>query len=121
MKRLVWLVMLVMVLLVVGCGGGGVDNPEEYREVHVSLQDMKFVPEQFEFKKGEKIKFVLTNDGMNIHEFQIKGLKPDRKWELAPGQTREQFYTFDKAGTYGVYCYIANHHLMGMTGTLIVE
>jgi uncharacterized cupredoxin-like copper-binding protein len=47
-------------------------NPDEIdRTIQVSLEDVYFEPETIDVKAGETIRFVLTNTGELVHEFNI--------------------------------------------------
>jgi uncharacterized cupredoxin-like copper-binding protein len=47
-------------------------NPDEVtRTIEVSLEDVYFEPESIQVEAGETIRFVLTNKGELVHEFNI--------------------------------------------------
>ena len=51
---------------------GAPGNPDEVnRTIRVSLEDVYFEPESINVKAGETIRFVLTNNGELVHEFNI--------------------------------------------------
>lgn len=58
-----------------GHAGAAIGSPGEAsnvdREISVSMNGMDFHPEEIEVKAGETIRFVVTNDGQMVHEFNI--------------------------------------------------
>lgn len=47
------------------------DPSKVNRVIEVSMDEMKFVPDRIAVKEGETIKFVITNDGRLVHEFNL--------------------------------------------------
>lgn len=58
-----------------GHGSGNIGEPgkaaEVTRTVEVTMEDIYFEPESIEVKPGETIRFVVTNTGEFVHEFNI--------------------------------------------------
>ena len=51
---------------------GAPGKPEEVnRTIRVALEDVYFEPEKIDVKAGETIRFILTNNGELVHEFNI--------------------------------------------------
>jgi uncharacterized cupredoxin-like copper-binding protein len=119
-------------------------NPKKpARVVQVSMREgdgkMLFVPDRVEVKRGEQIRFVLTNVGELDHEFVLatteENLKhaeemqknPDMEHDdpnarkVAPKKKGEILWRFSKAGTFEFGCLIPGHREAGMTGTVIVK
>ncbi|HEX5500740.1 MAG TPA: plastocyanin/azurin family copper-binding protein, partial [Thermomicrobiales bacterium] len=74
---------------------------------------------------GQPYRFVVTNTGKSTHEFVIepagaidKALEANGKEaeaeDIAPGQTKELIWTFDKAGDFQVACHKPGHYEAGM-------
>jgi uncharacterized cupredoxin-like copper-binding protein len=127
-----------------GFSAGMPGNPKRpARTVQVSMQEeagkMLFVPDRIEVKRGEQIRFVLTNVGELDHEFVLatteENLKHAKEMEknpdmehddpnakrLAPKQKSEIVWRFTKRGTFEFGCLIPGHREAGMTGTIIVK
>jgi uncharacterized cupredoxin-like copper-binding protein len=119
-------------------------NPKKpARVVLVTMREgdgkMMFVPDKVEVKRGEQIRFILTNTGLLAHEFILatseENLKhaeemkknPDMEHDdpngkrVAPTKTSEIVWRFSKAGTFEYGCLIPGHREAGMTGTIIVK
>jgi uncharacterized cupredoxin-like copper-binding protein len=101
--------------------------------------DMRFSPRRIEVRLGETVRFRVRNTGRVMHEFvigtQAENAKhadlmlkfPDMAHDepfmahVAPGETGEVIWTFNRAGTFEYACLIAGHHQAGMVGTLHVK
>ena len=109
------------------------------RTIAVSMTDtMRFSPEKIDVRLGDTLKFVLKNDGKQLHEFVI-GTKKDLDEHaalmvkfptmehdepymahVAPGKTGSIIWTFNKAGSFDFACLIAGHYQAGMVGKITV-
>ena len=65
---------------------------------------------------GETVTFQVSAE-TEFHTFEIDELGISK--EMEAGQTIEFEYTFDKAGTFELYC--VPHEALGMTGTITVN
>ncbi len=110
------------------------------RTIRISMLDtMRFVPEMIEVKRGETVRFLLSNDGAVLHEF-VLGTKaildehvrmmaqhPDMPHEadymahVDPGKTGEVVWTFNRAGRFNYACLVAGHYQAGMVGAVLVK
>ena len=109
---------------------GTKDNP---RVVWMNMDDsLKFMPDSVPVAKGETIRFVLTNSGTVVHEFQVgpadkvaadqvDGVIVVEQDELAEGSTHAVDYTFDGAGPYGYACHEPGHFEAGMKGSIVLS
>lgn len=127
-----------------GFSAGEPGNPKKSaRVVAVTMQEgsgkMMFMPERLEIKRGEQIRFVLTNGGELEHEFVLatteENLKhaeemqknPDMEHDdpnakrVAPKKKSELLWRFTKRGTFEYGCLIPGHREAGMTGIVIVK
>jgi len=121
------------------------------RTINVTMSDNEFSLIVFHVKKGETIRFRITNTGDNGHEFSIgtptmhaghreKMLKmledgtfdddglPTAKdhddantISLAPGKTGELIWTFTKSGDLEVACNLPGHYESGMKAKLAIR
>jgi uncharacterized cupredoxin-like copper-binding protein len=119
-------------------------NPKQpFRTVLVTMRDsdgkMSFVPSTLEVKRGEQVKFIITNAGAITHEFVLAdtaaNLKhaammqknPDMEHDDPNGKTvqsgkkTEILWKFTKAGTFEFACNIPGHRESGMLGSVTVK
>ena len=109
------------------------------RTITIDMTDaMRFTPSAVKVRRGETIRFVVTNSGQLKHEFNL-GTEADLKAHyaqmlkfpemehdepnlvsLAPGKTGEVIWQFTKAGTVHFACLHAGHYEAGMKGTVAV-
>ena len=119
-------------------------NPKKpARTLRVSMREgagtMLYVPEKIEVRRGEQIRFIITNDGLLPHEFVLAStadnLKhaelmqkyPDMEHDDPNGKTvqpkaiAEILWRFSKRGEFEFACLIPGHREAGMTGRIIVK
>jgi uncharacterized cupredoxin-like copper-binding protein len=118
------------------------DPSKPSRVVNVTMREtedgMAFIPDQFEVRQGEQVRFVLRNNGEMDHEIVIATLEenlkhaeemrknPDMEHDdpnarrLTPRGTGEIVWRFSKAGEFDFSCLIPGHREAGMFGTIIV-
>ncbi|PQA78565.1 plastocyanin/azurin family copper-binding protein [Rhodoferax sp. TS-BS-61-7] len=109
------------------------------RTITIDMTDaMRFTPSTVTVRRGETIRFVVTNSGKLKHEFNL-GTEADLKAHyaqmlkfpemehdepnlvsLAPGKTGEVIWQFTKAGTVHFACLHPGHYEAGMKGTVAV-
>lgn len=97
-----------------GAAGGG-------ETVDVSETDFKLDPSDLSTKAGS-VTFNVSNDGDTTHNLEVEGngVEEALSSDLAPGDSGE--LTVDlAAGSYTMYCPIANHRDLGMEGTVEVK
>ncbi len=106
---------------------GTKDNP---RVVWLNMDDgLKFMPDSVPVANGESIRFVLTNSGTVVHEFQVgpadkvaaddvDGVVVVEQDELDEGSTHAVDYTFDGPGPYAYACHEPGHYEAGMKGKI---
>jgi uncharacterized cupredoxin-like copper-binding protein len=127
-----------------GFSAGEPGNPKRpARTIQVTMQEgagkMMFVPDRVEIKRGEQVRFVLTNMGELDHEFvlastaenlehaKVMEKNPEMEHDdpnakrLAPKQKNEVLWRFTKRGTFEFGCLIPGHREAGMTGTVVVK
>lgn len=110
------------------------------RTIDVGMSDdMRFTPARIDVKRGETVRFVLRNNGKLLHEFVIGTKKeldehaalmvkfPNMEHaepymaHVAPGQTGEIVWNFNRAGSFDFACLIAGHYQAGMIGKIGVS
>ncbi len=119
-------------------------NPKNSaRVVKIIMRDendvMRFVPDTIEIKKGEQIRFVISNEGIYRHEFmlatKIENSKhallmkkyPDMEHQDPNGIQLHSFsngeiiWKFTKRGEFEFACLIPGHYEAGMHGKVIVK
>lgn len=109
------------------------------RTIAIDMSDaMRFTPSTVKVRRGETIRFVVTNSGQLQHEFNL-GTEADLKAHyaqmlkfpemehdepnlvsLAPGKTGEVIWQFTQAGTVHFACLHPGHYEAGMKGTVAV-
>jgi uncharacterized cupredoxin-like copper-binding protein len=114
----------------VGPGAPEIGSKENPRVVHVDMTDaLKFDPPTVQVAKGESVRFVLTNSGTVVHEFQVgpadkvaadqvDGVLVVEKDELDSGSTRAVDYTFVNTGAFAFACHEPGHYEAGMKGVV---
>ena len=101
------------------CSGG-----DEGREVSFRAHDYAFTGlDNLTVTAGDRVKFILANDGPADHEFEVFG--PDGKAidEIEPvhaGGSGHLTLTFKRPGTYTYVCGVSDHEARGMKGTFVV-
>ncbi len=115
------------------------DREQVSRTIEIAMSDqMRFSPDLLEVKQGETIRLVHRNNGQVMHEFVIgtqddldkhaalmvkfPGMEHDEPYmaHVAPGQTGEIIWTFNRAGDFDFACLIAGHYQAGMLGKVRV-
>lgn len=116
-------------------------DPKDVRRTfdHKMLDTMRFTPDKVDVKLGETIKFVLKNDGKQMHEFVIGTRKeldehaalmlkfPNMEHDepymahVPPGKTGAIVWKFNRAGDFDFACLIPGHYQAGMVGKIKVE
>lgn len=113
------------------------------RTVEIRITDadgnMAFLPTTLEVKRGEQIKFVLSNAGAVDHEFLIdtvannaahkEAMAADPEMQhaepngrrLKPGEKAELVWHFTKPGSFEMACLIPGHYESGMKGSIVVK
>lgn len=122
-----------------GLGKPGVAGKAS-QTITVDMNDtMRFTPATISIKRGQTVKFIVTNSGKIKHEIVLGSITELRahaammakfpKMEhadsnqvsLDPGKTGELTWQFDKAGTFDFACLQPGHFEAGMRGKIIVE
>ena len=109
------------------------------REITLTMGDnMRFTPDTITVKRGETIRFVVKNQGKQLHEMVIGTKKeldehaalmvkfPDMEHDepymahVASGNSQSLIWTFNRSGEFEFACLIAGHYQAGMVGKITV-
>lgn len=100
---------------------------------------MIYVPNTVEVKKGEQVRFIITNAGAIPHEFVLATVEDNLKHAelmkkfpemehddpnsktIQPKQKAEIVWRFSKSGAFEFSCLIPGHREAGMIGTVGVK
>lgn len=100
---------------------------------------MIYVPSKFVMKKGEQVRFVISNAGKVAHEFVLDTTEANLKHgemmkkfpemehddpnnkTVQPKGKAEILWRFDKAGTFEIGCLIPGHREAGMLASVEVK
>lgn len=110
------------------------------RTIRVDMSDaFRFTPSDVVIKRGETVKFVVSNSGKQLHEMVLgtaqelqehaELMKKFPNMEHAdanmahvkPGAKGEIVWQFNKAGEYQFACLIPGHFEAGMVGKVVVK
>lgn len=134
MRRVALLVAAVILAAVALGTAGGPTAGATLRTVQVTIRHSKFVPARFTARRGETVRFVLTNTDPIDHEFILGDEAVQRRHELGteaahgavpgevsvpPGQVAETTYTFSHAGVALIGCHAPGHYAYGMRGWVL--
>jgi uncharacterized cupredoxin-like copper-binding protein len=119
------------------------DPKQPARVVNVVMREdgrrMLFEPHRLEVKRGEQIRFVITNSGLLNHEFVLATVRENRKHaqlmkkhphmehddpnarQVPVYLTDEIVWRFTKKGEFEFACLIPGHYERGMFGKVIVK
>lgn len=118
------------------------DASKATRTVNVAMSDdMRFTPPALDVKRGETVRFVVSNKGATMHEMVLgtrednakhaeamrthahHSMTHDAPWMLAldPGKSGEIVWQFNRAGTFEYACLVPGHYEAGMRGTISVR
>ncbi|CEJ88113.1 Blue (Type 1) copper domain protein [Hyphomicrobium sp. GJ21] len=120
---------------------GDAAKPSRLIAVTMSEKDgkMLYEPSEVDVKKGEQVKFVITNAGTLSHEFHLDTVEDNahhkREMEknpemvhddpnaqtIEPGKQAVILWKFSKAGVFEFACLIPGHYDAGMHGRVVVK
>lgn len=110
------------------------------RTIKVSMSDaMRFTPDTITVRRGETVKFVIRNEGRQLHEFvlgtrkeieehaalmmKFPNMAHDEPYmaHVPPGRTGQIVWTFNRPGDFDFACLVAGHYQAGMVGKITVS
>lgn len=120
--------------------GVAADPKKAVRTMRIEMADtMRFTPAEVRVKRGETVRFVVTNKGKVMHEMVLgtmdelkkhaemmkkhPGMEHDEPHmaHVGPGKSGEMGWRFTQAGTFYYGCLIPGHFEAGMIGKVVVE
>ena len=115
------------------------DAKSAKREITLMMDDsMRFTPNVITVKQGETVRFVIKNQGKQLHEMVIGTKKeldahaalmvkfPTMEHDepymahVSGGKSQSLVWTFNRAGDFEFACLIAGHYQAGMVGKISV-
>ena len=115
------------------------DTKSTKRVINLVMNDtMRFTPSAITVKQGDTIRFVVKNQGKQMHEMVIGTKKeldahaalmvkfPTMEHDepymahVAAGKSQDLIWTFNRAGDFEFACLIAGHYQAGMVGKITV-
>lgn len=110
---------LALVGVLAGCGGGSGSGSS--KETVVEMKSMVFAPKTLEVKAGTTVKFV-NKDQVDHSVWEGKPDSGNYLFKSPDFSTNGEYsYTFEKPGTYELFCNTGGHHLIGMTMKVVVK
>lgn len=116
------------------------DPKKVSRTVKVDMSDaFRFTPSAVVIRRGETVKFVVSNSGKQLHEMVLGTAQELREHaelmkkfpgmehadanmaHVKPGAKGEIVWQFNKAGEYQFACLIPGHFEAGMVGKVVVK
>ncbi|WP_414691130.1 cupredoxin domain-containing protein [Noviherbaspirillum sp.] len=115
------------------------DPAKVTRTIKISMgDDMRFAPDKIKIRRGETVRFIVTNKGQMLHEMVIG--TPEELQEHAAlmkkfpemehdephmahvkaGTSEELVWNFNKPGQFQFACLVPGHFEAGMSGTISV-
>ena len=130
----VWVVASGAVLVLGACGDDD-DDEGASTSIEATASEFQFEPDSWTVPAGEEFTIGFENDGTTEHEWAVINLGDDLESEddfaedkvlleveaLPAGESTDEAFTIDEAGTYQVICALEGHFDAGMEGTLTVE
>ena len=109
------------------------------QEITLVMNDsMRFTPSAITVKQGDTVRFIVKNQGKQMHEMVIGTKKeldahaalmvkfPTMEHDepymahVAAGKSQDLIWTFNRAGDFEFACLIAGHYQAGMVGKITV-
>jgi plastocyanin len=125
MKRITGLGLLVLVVVAIGIVARGTGSNDSPSSGEITLEDLRFSPNQLIAKVGVPMTVRLTIRGLERHDLNFPSLHmPGLEGVesiLEPGETRTITLQFDEPGTHTFICSLPGHAAAGMTGAVFVR
>jgi uncharacterized cupredoxin-like copper-binding protein len=121
---------LVATVMLAGCGLGRSATGAGPVEVRVSASEFRFAASQTTFTVGTPYHFVLTNAGLEGHDWMImpRGEQDESKKligveddQFGPRASVTRDFTFASSGSYEMACHVSGHYEAGMVLPIVVN
>ena len=111
----------ILALSLGGCGDAGAPVRERGDAFTLTLDDYLIRPQEVRVPKGRRMTVTVINQGRLGHTFRIRSVNHTvlRIATIKPGERGSRSFQL-AAGNYTMFCAIANHEELGMSGTLTV-
>jgi uncharacterized cupredoxin-like copper-binding protein len=113
---------LLALLVLAGCGSAGAPVRSSSPHFTVALDDYLIRPQQISVPKGQPLTITVVNHGRLGHTFRIRRGATHVLLAITtipPGQSKTATVKL-KPGKYTMFCALANHEELGMSGKLTV-
>jgi uncharacterized cupredoxin-like copper-binding protein len=120
--------------------GRSADPKSTARTIRVEMSDtMRFTPSVLTIKRGESVRFLVTNSGRQMHEMVLGTMQelkehaelmrkfPEMEHDepymahVKPGETQSLAWRFTTPGEFFYGCLVPGHFEAGMLGRIIVR
>ncbi len=119
-KKLSFLTVLLLVLLLTGCRAP-VDEPSGEADVvfEITASNYVFSPDVLRVQNGQIVRIELTSN-QGTHDWVVDEFNAATA-QIRAGNTGAVEFLADQTGEFEFYCSVEDHRALGMVGTLIVE
>ena len=116
------LALALAALALTGCGDAGPSVREPTGDFSVTLDEYYMRPQTIRVAKNRRLTVTVVNRGRISHTFRIRSANHNvlAVPSIKPGGSRQRRDFRLAAGTYRMYCVLANHEELGMYGSLTV-
>jgi uncharacterized cupredoxin-like copper-binding protein len=120
--------------------GRAADPAQAKRSIAIGMDDgLRFTPAEVAVRKGEVVRFIVSNSGKLPHEFVLgtlaelkehaqtmqkhPGMEHDAPHmaQVAPGNSRSVTWQFTESGEFYYGCLVPGHFEAGMLGKVVVR
>jgi plastocyanin len=114
--------LVLCALVLAACGGSGAAVRAPSGSFSITLDDYLIRPQRVQVPTRRQLTVTVTNRGRLGHTFRIRSANHNvmNLTTIPPGGTRSRSFRL-AAGKYTMYCALANHEELGMSGTLVVR
>jgi plastocyanin len=112
---------LLLALTLLGCGSAGAPVRTSDTSFTITLDDYLIRPQQIRVPKGKKLTVTVVNHGRLGHTFRIRSVNHTvlAMTTIRPGASMTRSFKL-APGNYTMFCALANHEELGMSGKLTV-
>jgi plastocyanin len=112
---------LLVAFALAGCGSAGAPVRTSSTSFTITLDDYLIRPQQIRVPKGKRLTVTVVNHGRLGHTFRIRSVNHVvlAIQTIKPGESVRRSFQF-APGNYTMFCALANHEELGMSGKLTV-